>query len=233
MAEIIDQDQWGICGFVSVLNGLRTAGLLTKMTANGARAMSLDEIQTQLYAEIVAYLKYLVFTTSPLVQQIEKLSFHLAPKGEPKRNIFQLVQFIEGRLRTIAGVKGRDEESIRQGMRRLIANMKKRNQVTIAMTPDALVDYLQWTGVKNAMNLQITTTMNTGENLLAHKNCIIGIGGKQGAKALCNGLEHWIYVDGNGVLNNWGTKTQLQSGHSGVNLFGKWAIFITHVIKMA
>src|ERR1700722_14014274 len=99
MAEIIDQDQWGICGFVSVLNGLRAAGLLTKVSKDGDEELSLEEIQTRLYAEIVTYLKYLVFTKSPLVKQIEEISYHLAPEGEPKRDMQQLIQYIETRLR--------------------------------------------------------------------------------------------------------------------------------------
>jgi hypothetical protein len=232
MSDIVNQDRWGICGFVSVLNGLRAAGQLTKLSGGQSPEMSLKEIQTRIYAEIVTYLKYLVFMESPLVAQIEEISRICSPKGTPKRNIQQIVQFIEGRLRKIAAQHGPHESSLQGHMRALIGG-EKDNNVTVAMTPDALVDYMKWAGVKNAMDLNITTTMNTSDNLLTYRNCIIGLGERPGPDSPYNGLEHWIYVDGNGILNNWGKKTVLKSGTSGVNLFGKWAIFITQVIKMA
>ena len=230
MADIVDQDRWGICGFVSVLNGLRAAHKLTKWTDGKSSELSLPEIQTRLYAEIVTYLKYLVFTKSPLVAQIEEISSICSPSGTPKRNIDQIVRFIEGRLREIA-TNGGSESSIQKQMQALIQG-EGDNSITVAMTPDSLVDYMTWAGVKNAVNAKLETTMNTSDNLLTHKNCIIGVGGKVDAKAKYNGLQHWIYVDKEGVLNNWGDKTPLKSGTSGVDLFGDWATFITHVIKM-
>jgi hypothetical protein len=232
MPDIIDQDRWGICGFVSVLNGLRTAGLLTKLTGSGEREMTLEELQTQLYAEIVTYLKYLMFTKSPLVQQIEEISFHLAPQGAVKRNVQELIRYIETRLREIAGGKGQTEETIRARMRDLIKEEGGVKEVTIAMTPEALVGYMEWADVKNAQDLKVVTTQNTGGNLLTYRNCVIGIGKGPGIDVPYNGLEHWIYVDSNGVLNNWGKKTTLKPIDEGVKLFGDWAIYITHVIKM-
>jgi hypothetical protein len=231
MPNIIDQDRWGICGFVSVLNGLRKAGLLTKMTDTGEEKMDLKEIQTRLYAEIVTYLKYLLFTESPLVAQIQEISYALAPKGTPKRSLRQIIDFIEGRLRKIAKQKDQRESSIRGMMRTLITG-EHENNITVAMTPDALLDYMKWVGLKNAQDLKVLTTMNNGQNLLAHKNCILGLGEKQGPGVLYNGLEHWIYIDDEGVLQNWGEKTTLKAGDLGTTLFGKWAIYITHVIKM-
>jgi hypothetical protein len=93
--------------------------------------------------------------------------------------------------------------------------------------------YMTWAGVKNATDLKIETTQNTSDNLLSYTNCIIGLGEHPGPKRKYNGLEHWIYVDPVGVLNNWGAKTTLAPGKHGVDLFGSWAKFITHVIRMA
>lgn len=234
MSDIVDQDQWGICGFVSVLNGLRAAGKLVNFTGG---QLSLEDIQTRLYAEIVTYLKYLLFTKSPLVAQIEEISNICAPKAEPRRSLQEIVLVIERRLRKIekrhtpkAGKV--DEQSARQDMRALINVQNDAKNITVAMSPDALVDYMKWAGVKNAQDLKITTTMNTSDNLMAFGNCIIGLGERPGPTAPYNGLEHWIYVDGNGVLNNWGKKTTLKAGVSGIKLFGKWAKFMTHVIRM-
>ena len=232
MSDIVDQKRWGICGFVSVLNGLRAAGQLTKLTGGGSTEMSLKEIQTRLYAEIVAYLKYLVFMESPLVAQIEDITRICSPKGTPKRNIQQIILFIEERLRKIAASHGSNESSLEGHMRALIGG-EKDNNITVAMTPDSLVDYMKWAGVQNAAHLNITTTMNTSDNLLAYTNCIIGLGERPGPDSPYNGLEHWIYVDRNGVLNNWGQKTSLMPGTDGTALFGSWAKFITHVIRMA
>jgi hypothetical protein len=231
MPDIIDQDRWGICGFVSVLNGLRTAGLLTKMTDTGEQQMDLKEIQTRLYAEIVAYLKYLLFTESPLVAQIQEISYVLAPKGTPKRGLRQIIDFIEGRLRKISRQGDQRESSIRGMMRTLITG-ERQNNITVAMTPDALVDYMRWAGVKNAQDLNVVATQNTGENLLTYRNCVIGLGEHPGPLSPYNGLEHWVYVDANGVLNNWGKKTTLKKTDLGTDLFGEWAIFITHVVRM-
>lgn len=231
MPEIIDQSRWGICGFVSVLNGLRDAGQLTKVTGGGTTALSLKEIQTRLYAEIVSYLKYLMFTGSPLVAQIEDISRICAPKGTPKRSIQQIIQFIEGKLRKLVSQHGRHESSLLGHMRALIGG-EKDNNITVAMTPDSLVDYMEWAGVRNARDLKVSTTMNSGDGLLTYRNCIIGLGENPGPLSPYNGLEHWIYVDANGVLNNWGTKTQLSSASNMTTLFGPWAKFITHVIRM-
>jgi hypothetical protein len=232
MPKIIDQDRWGICGFVSVLNGLRTAGLLTKWTEGGEVEMDLDEIQTRLYAEILTYLKYLVFTNSPLVEQIEEITEHLRPQNETRRTLPVLITYIEGRLRQIGSQTNLLESRIRSEMRSLISEEGGDLGVTISMTPDAIVDYMRWVGVKNATNLKIKRTMNNGGNLLKYKNCIIGIGQKQGQNEMYNGLEHWIYVDDTGVLNNWGKTKQIREDNVGTKLFGKWAIYITHVIKM-
>jgi hypothetical protein len=231
MPTIIDQDRWGICGFVSVLNGLRTAGLLTKLTDTGEQEMDLEELQTRLYAEIVTYLKYLMFADPALAAQIEQISNHLAPNGEPKRTVREVVQFIERKLRSIAGKKGRTESGIRARMRKLITKEGDKG-VTVAMTPDALVDYMRWAGVKNAQDLNVVATQNTGENLLTYRNCVIGLGEHPGPLSPYNGLEHWVYVDANGVLNNWGKKTTLKKTDLGTDLFGEWAIFITHVVRM-
>jgi hypothetical protein len=234
MPDIIDQDRWGICGFVSVLNGLRDAGLLTKLVNGTPTQMPLKEIQTRLYAETVAYLKYLVFTGSPLVGQIEEITRICSPKGTPKRSIDEIVRFIEGRLRRIAAWHGTNESSLQGHIRALIGG-EKDNNITVAMTPDAIVDYMIWAGLPNAADLKVTTTMNTGANLLTYSNCIIGIGNGDvaGPDTPYNGLKHWIYVNSNGVLNNWGEKTQLAPGDLGTSLFGKWAIYITHVIRMS
>ena len=137
MSDVIDQKRWGICGFVSVLNGLRAAGQLTKLTGGGSTEMSLKEIQTRLYAEIVAYLKYLVFMESPLVAQIEDITRICSPKGTPKRNIQQIILFIEKRLRKIAASHGSNESSLEGHMRALIGG-EKDNNITVAMTPELL-----------------------------------------------------------------------------------------------
>lgn len=234
MSDIVDQDQWGICGFVSVLNGLRAAGKLIKFSGT---QMSLEEIQTQLYAEIVTYLKYLIFMKSPLVSQIEEISNICAPIAEPRRSLPEIVQVIETRLRDIvskntSSTGATNEPTIRQQMQALIHVRDDARNITVAMSPDALVDYMKWAGVKNAQDLKVKTTANNSNNLMAYKNCVIGLGEKPGGLSKYNGLEHWIYVDPTGVLNNWGAKTTLKSGVSGTSLFGMWAKFITHVVKM-
>ena len=227
MSEIVNQGNWGICGFVSVLNGLRAAGKLTKWTASGSVSFSLPEIQTRIYAEIVTYLKYLIFTRSPLLQQIEDISHLCKPKGETERSVADMVRFIEELLRGIGGKKGVAEKT----MQTLIVEGVTED-FTIAMTPDSLLDYMTWAGVKNAKDLKVETTQNTSDNLMIYTNCIIGLGERPGLRKY-NGLEHWIYVTPDGVLNNWGEKTTLTPGKHGTDLFGKWARFITHVIRMA
>jgi hypothetical protein len=230
MPEIIDQKRWGICGFVSVLNGLRSAGLITKWTGGQTWGdMPLAEIQTRLYAEIVAYLNYLIFTESPLVAQIEKISYDLKPKAEPSRTLREVVAFIKQRLKTIqAGGKSEGEKQVE--MQGLIEK-EGANGVTVALTPDALVDYMKWAGVLKAADAKVQVMANTSENLLTYKNSVIGLG-TNGWFRSYNGLEHWIYVDKDGVLNNWGDKKALHGVRDTVALFGDWAPKITHVIKM-
>ncbi|MGH7154313.1 MAG: hypothetical protein ACREF3_10330, partial [Acetobacteraceae bacterium] len=167
-----------------------------------------------------------------LVAQIEDITRICSPKCTPKRTIQQIIVFIEGRLRQIAASHGKNESSLQGHMRALIGG-EKDNNITVAMTPDALVDYMKWAGVQNAADLHMATTMNTSDNLLAYPNCIIGLGEKPGPHSPYNGLEHWIYVDPSGVLNNWGAKTTLAPGTKGTDLFGDWAKFITQVIRMA
>jgi hypothetical protein len=235
MPVIIEQKFWGICGFVSVLNGLRAAGLITKWTGPQQWGdMPLEEIQTRLYAEIVAYLNYLIFTESPLVAQIEKISENLKPKGEPSRTLKEVVAFIKGQLRTIA--RSRNAEGVKLMQIQGLIEKDGVNGVTVAMTPDALVDYMKWAGVVNAANANVEVMANTSENLLTYKNSVIGIGTGGGIFKSYNGLEHWIYVDKNGVLNNWGATENLTGVKNALTLFGKnagdWATKITHVIRM-
>ena len=56
MSDVVDQKRWNFGIRRSVLNGLRAAGRLTKLTGGGSTEIEFEkEIQTRLYAEIVAY----------------------------------------------------------------------------------------------------------------------------------------------------------------------------------
>jgi len=223
---IIRQHKWGICGFVSVLNGLREAGKLTKYSGGIQVNLSLEEIQTRIYAEIITYLRYQSFTKSAVGKEIVDITNALSQPPNPQRgSIEEIIAAIE------AHVRSTEKEKTTKKQQDLI----KTTEVVVAMSPNALVDYLKWVGVKNPVLRTPNQVMNNGSALRKHKNCVVGVGEHAGGNKW-NGLEHWMYVDKDGVLFNWGDQIVLSDSMTPDNMQGKdlaWAKYITHVIKIA
>ena len=71
----------------------------------------------------------------------------------------------------------------------------------------AVEDYItKHAGLKCGSFTKVEALSTT--TLAAHKDTIVGVGGE-------DKLEHWIYVDHDGVLMNWGNNYQLSDKTAG------------------
>jgi len=72
-----------------------------------------------------------------------------------------------------------------------------------------LEDYIKFAGLKFKRKT-IGAPAFTGKELLKHVNCVIGCGRDPKDPPTSDGLRHWIYVNSQGILQNWGKKYDLK-----------------------
>jgi hypothetical protein len=77
----------------------------------------------------------------------------------------------------------------------------------VALPPQAVQDYLRFAGLK-AQPTQVGVLPFTKDELLKHTDCIIACG-RDPRTDQYSGLRHWIYMNPQGCLLNWGKKTDL------------------------
>jgi hypothetical protein len=188
MSGVIDQGRWGICGFVSVLNALHEQGKLKEF----GKDLPLNDIQQRLGAELITYLK---------MTKVERPAIASA-----------ILAFTQSFGPPYSGYKGIDDICTR-----IATEMTKTrppgemyyNQggMGIALPPQAVQDYVRFAGLKANPTL-VGTLPFTKDELLKHKDCIIACG-RDPKTDQYSGLRHWIYVNPQGCLVNWGTSTDL------------------------
>lgn len=146
MSDVISQgkpgQQWGICGFVSVLNALHEQGKLEEFGS----ALSIDQIQQRLGAELITYLKQVDVEKPQLAADI--LSFTRS-FGEPysKWGIADICNCIK-------------EDTKKPG---------------VALPPSAVQDYMDAVRLKSTL-MMLQDPAFTRDALLKHRDCIVGCG---------------------------------------------------------
>ena len=188
MSGVIDQGSWGICGFVSVLNALHEQGKLKEF----GKDLPLTDIQQRLGAELITYLKMTKVERPAIANAI--LTFTQS-FGSPY-NTFKSIEDICARIATeMTKMLPPDEMYYNQG------------GFGVALPPDAVQDYVRFAGLKARATQTISRNFSRDE-LVKLRDCIVACG-RDPKKDMYNGLRHWIYVNPQGCLVNWGTSTDL------------------------
>ncbi|MFC1750476.1 hypothetical protein ACFL2V_16905 [Pseudomonadota bacterium] len=195
---VLDQGKWGgICGFVSVLHALnvRNGGLANEQNLD---QMGSKEIHQRLGAEMITYLRQREVEAPKIIEQI--VDFSQSFGG----------QFSNYSIQDVI-------QKIKQGV---ISNFNTQNDFEsasglcggVGMPLDAVIDYLQYVGLRSTMIVANGSLSFTQAEFKKHKDCILGIGDKRNINTQYRGLRHWVYVDDQGMLWNWGSKTSLDGG---------------------
>lgn len=190
MNGIVKQGAWGACGFVSVLNALHGQGKLTEFGAE----LSLAQINERLGAELITYLKMTSVQRPKIAAEILAYTKTFGPpySGYTSINDICIRIATEVRSNTLPTDPG-----------------AKQAGIGIAMPVSGVQDYVTFAGLKSTLKTVFNPPFVRTE-LLKHKDCIVGCG--RGDKTVPGGgLKHWVYVNPNGVLLNWGSKTDLKS----------------------
>jgi hypothetical protein len=197
MAEVIDQGKWGgVCGFVSVIHGLRQRGPITGLRWFKKKAevveMSTDDLEAKLGAEMITYLK---------MTQVERPAVADA-----------IVRF----TRTWGGVYA--ALTMNQIIQQITTTVmtkhanndwKCKNSLGCALPPEAVEDYLDFVGLKHKRVLNGVRMPFTKQAMGQYKDCVVGTGASSEAGNGYNGLRHWVYVTKKGVMYNWAKETTM------------------------
>lgn len=189
---------WGICGFASSLGALYEAGIV-----KGAVDTAVDKghLSTRLLAEIKSYLVILKAEGEmSLLNEIERFT--------------QSFQGFEGftvdnyiaKVNTIGGLT---EQQI------------KDKDFSIAMPPNAALDYLKRIGEKKNSRIE------TGGGVSYPSNVILGLCDPGKASNDWKGLVHWVYKKSTSEIYNWGQKVSQEE----LMNQGNWQIGYQIVIK--
>jgi hypothetical protein len=190
MPDVIDQNKWGgVCGFVSVIHGLRTRGAIT--TPLG-KPMSTDDLEDSLGAEMITYLK---------MTQIERPAI---AKG--------IVDFTRTWGGTYAAVTMNSIiQEIKTTVQRkaLLDVWKDDGEIGCALPPEAVEDYLDFVGLKHKRILNGTQFPFTKQQMAKYPDCVVGTGATSKNTNGYNGLRHWVYVNKDGTMLNWAAETKM------------------------
>jgi len=163
---------WGICGFASVLGALHQNGVFTGTIDH---AVTHNQLNTRLLAEIKTYLVVLQSEESGLIDEIERFTRTF---GGPFSG-FTIDNYIK-KVNTISSSPPNLSDS----------------GFSIAMPPNAVVDYLDRVAGKKAVL--------TPDPTHVRNNVILGLGDKTKPGGEWKGLGHWVYKKTDLEIYNWG-----------------------------
>jgi hypothetical protein len=190
MTDVIDQSKWGgVCGFVSVLHGLRSRSGITSL----GKTMSTGDLEASLGAEMITYLK---------MTQIERP---------------QLAEDIITYTRTWGGgYAAITMDSMIQDIKTTVLSKSKtgdwdgRGALGCALPPTAVEDYLRHAGMQCKRVLDGSQLSFSHSVMRGYKDCVVGVGATSQANNGWHGLRHWVYVTKAGVMMNWAEETPLR-----------------------
>lgn len=207
------KNEWGVCGFVSVLNALHQAGELESF----GRALGLAEIQQRLGAEIITYLKMTAVERPAIANGILAYTQTFGHPYSSYTSINDICNRIAAQLRTIQNPA--DWTNFQGG-------------IGVAMPPEAVVDYVDFVGKRSTLTKwDRGAPVFSAAELVKHRNCIVGCG-RVPRTDPHNGLRHWVYVDANGCLLNWGVTTDLNTSALPQAVVEKKYTYIPAVIQI-
>jgi hypothetical protein len=215
MNDIIKQgnatNQWGVCGFVSVLNALHQEGKLQSF----GRTLNIDEIQQRLGAEIITYLKMTAIGRPGIANSILTYTQSFGAPYSGYKSINDICNRIASEVRK-AHNPG-DWTNFQGG-------------IGVAMPASAVQDYVEFVGLKSTLPA-VNNAPFTKSELVKYRDCIVGCG-REPRTDPENGLRHWVYIDKNGCLLNWGVKTDLNTSSLPQAVIDKKYGYIPAVIQL-
>ena len=187
MSGVIDQARWGICGFVSVLNALHEDGRLEEFVPG----LSVAEIQARLGAEVITFLRMVRQEDPDLADDIVTFSLRLGGGPEDTieaicRKIRDYVLAADGTVKQAIGWDG----------------------VVVAMPPRGILEFLHRAGLSAKLDDR-TYNLSTAR-LASLRNCVVGVGYMKPPEDY-GYLKHWVYVNRNSEVLNWGTRRNLKT----------------------
>lgn len=149
MVGVINQgpgNQWGVCGFVGVLNALHEDGKLQEF----GKELSLASINQRVGPEVLTYLKMRSVEKPGITDAVLAFTKTFGTPYDQYQNIGQICDDIK---KVVKDAKG---------------------SVGVAMPIEAVEDYIAWVGLKSSRRLESNTF--TSQSLLTYKGCIVGCG---------------------------------------------------------
>ena len=190
----IDQGKSGTCGFVSVLDAMNRLGRLTHME-KGRGNLTLGEIHQRLGAEMITYLRMTEIERPAIARDILAFTQSFGAPYSSYASIQDICRRIENEL--LVGPRNSSDWTNYQG------------GIGVGFPPDAVLDYLNFVGLKGEQK-SVNGPTYTAQELLKHKDCIVGCGPTDRGSPY-GGLRHWVYVTPDGKVCTWGTVTDLSS----------------------
>lgn len=191
MTDVIDQSKWGgVCGFVSVLHGLRSRSNITSL----GKTMSTADLEASLGAEMITYLK---------MTQIER--------PQLAADIITYTKTWGGTYASITMDSMIQEIKTTVLTKSTTGTWGDRGAIGCALPPTAVEDYLRHVGLKYKRILDGSRQSFSHSVMGGYKDCIVGVGATSEANNGWNGLRHWVYVTKAGVMMNWAKGTKLDA----------------------
>lgn len=188
MSGVVDQSRWGVCGFVCVMNALHEQGKLAEF----GQGLTISQIHQRLGAEVITYLKMTNIERPQLADEILQFTKTFGPPYDGYQSIDDMCRRIATEV-----TAGR------------VIGVNAQPEIAVAMPAHAVQDYLRFVGLRSKLT-SVWRPALTRKELLRHRDCIVGLG-KNPSTVEANRLRHWVYVDPQGILLNWGTSTDLRT----------------------
>ncbi|VTR95309.1 unnamed protein product [Gemmata massiliana] len=187
---LLNQNIWGgVCGFVSVLHALgeRDGGLAGETGKKGSKTL-----HQRLGAEMITYLKFAQIDQPAIAKDIEEFSRSFGPPHDTF-TINDVIVKISQAMRTNNCFLMQWKFSAKLGL-----------CGGVAMPYEAVLDYLEFAGMNHVTQLHNAMQPFTQSEIRQYTNCIVGVGNKNLSHTKFRGLRHWVYIDKDGNLWNWG-----------------------------
>ncbi|WP_366653808.1 hypothetical protein [Fodinicurvata sp. EGI_FJ10296] len=178
MGGIVKQGKWGVCGFVSVLNALHMNGKLKEFGTE----LGIESVQKRLVAEVITYLKVRNLQNPTITNEILTFTKSFGHPYNRYTGVPDLIRHLERELKSSAHDT---------------ASVINQGGIGVAMPTNAVADYADFAGAQCSIKRTVPTSLSQA-SLIKHRECAVGIGYN-------GGLRHWVYVDNNGNLYNWGS----------------------------